>query len=148
MKYEYSQREREFKHIFLRWRGPFVCIRATTREHTRGSWHVCLSDQCVSASIQNYRPYIFFQLPRGNMNTTLRPHIFCFWLVNGNYILPFFPVICWSYLRTEISVTLSTGNKIHPPLFFFFPVKPLCWYYLPTPLLGQNMTQGHFLSGV
>ena len=22
------------------------------------------------------------------------------------------------------------------------------WYYLPTPLLGQDMTQGQFLSGV
>ncbi len=22
------------------------------------------------------------------------------------------------------------------------------WYYLPTPPLGQNMTQGQFLSGV
>ena len=33
----------------------------------------------------------------------------------------FFPVICWSYLRTEISVTLSTGNKLHsrhPPFLF------------------------------
>ena len=24
----------------------------------------------------------------------------------------------------------------------------LVWYYLPTPLLGQDMTQGQFLSGV
>ena len=23
-----------------------------------------------------------------------------------------------------------------------------CWYYLPTPPLGQEMTQGQFLSGV
>ena len=32
----------------------------------------------------------------------------------------FFSVICWSYLRTEISVILSTGNKLH---FFSFLVN-------------------------
>ena len=35
----------------------------------------------------------------------------------------FFPVICWSYLWTEISVILSTGNKLysrHHLLFFSF----------------------------
>ena len=26
--------------------------------------------------------------------------------------------------------------------------KTLVWYYLPTPPLGQDMTQGQFLSGV
>ena len=31
-----------------------------------------------------------------------------------------FPVICGSYLRIEISVILSTGNKLPPPLFFSF----------------------------
>ena len=24
----------------------------------------------------------------------------------------------------------------------------VCWYYIPTPPLGQDMTQGQFLSGV
>ena len=56
------------------------------------------------------------------MNTPLRPRIFCLWLVIGTYILPFFfPVISWSYLRTEMSVILSIGNKLHslhPSLFF------------------------------
>ena len=28
---------REFAHIFILWRGPFVCIRTTAREHTRGT---------------------------------------------------------------------------------------------------------------
>ena len=29
---------------------------------------------------------------------------------------------------------------------FFWGVQ--AWYYLPTPPLGQDMTQGQFLSGV
>ena len=43
---------------------------------------------------------------------------------------------CWSYLRTEISVILSIGNKIYfcHHLYFLFPVKPLCWCYLATAL--------------
>ena len=71
-------------------------------------------------SVQNYRPYIVFQLPW----TRLFAHVFfCLWLVIVTYILPFFRVICWSYLRTDISVILSTGNKLHSchhPLFLFF----------------------------
>ena len=55
------------------------------------------------------------QLPWGNKNSPLRPRIFCLWLVIGTYILLFFffPVICWSCLWTEISVTLSIGNKLY-----------------------------------
>ena len=45
-------------------------------------------------SVQNYRPYIVFQVPR----------TFCLWLVIGTYILPvFFLVICWSYLLSSSS---------------------------------------------
>ena len=34
----------------------------------------------------------------------------------------FFFLVIWSYLQTEISVTLSTGNKLHssPSSFIFF----------------------------
>ena len=35
----------------------------------------------------------------------------------------YFPVICWSYLRTEISITLSIGNKLYSRrhlIFFSF----------------------------
>ena len=49
----------------------------------------------------------------------------------------FFPVICWFYLRTEISVTLSIGNKLYSPhhiLYFSFLLKPLYWCYLATAL--------------
>ena len=48
-----------------------------------------------------------------------------------------FSVICWSYLWTEISLTLSIGNKLyfrHHILYFSFLWKPLCWYYLATAL--------------
>ena len=77
----------------------FVKLRDGQRTHM-GSWQVCLSDQRVSPfawetsgslprtwansrylpSVQNYRPFIVFQVPR----------IFCLWLVIGTYILPFF----------------------------------------------------------
>ena len=33
-------------------------------------------------------------------------------------------------------------------LCFTFFKSPLCNIYIPTPLLGQDMTQGQFLSGV
>ena len=67
-----------------------------------------------------------------------------FWFFFG----VFFPIICSSYLRTEISVTLSTGNKLHSSLSsFIFPVKPLCWCYLATTLnlLSSSMLLCHQL---
>ena len=70
--------------------------------------------------------------------TCLFTHIFSVydWLLELTYF-HFFPEIWWSYLWTEISVTLSTGNKLYslPSSFIFlFPVKPLCWCYLATAL--------------
>ena len=65
-------------------------------------------------------------------------YFFSLWLVIGTYILLFlFSVICWSYLRTEISVTLSIGNNLysrHHISYFSFLWKPLCWCYLSTAL--------------
>ena len=62
---------------------------------------------------QIYRPYILSQVPSGNMNI-FASRIFYLWLVIETYILLFFfPVICWSYPRTEISVTLSIGNELY-----------------------------------
>ena len=66
--------------------------------------------------------YFLFMAGYRNLHTS----VFVFCLVN-----------CWSYLRTEISITLSTSNKSHssPSSFIFlFPVKPLCWSYLATAL--------------
>ena len=47
------------------------------------------------------------------MNLPLCPRIFCLWLVIGTYVLPFFPVICLSSLRTEISVINKSWQQ-HP----------------------------------
>ena len=61
--------------------------------------------------------------------------VYC-WLSELTYFR-FFPVICWSYLWMEISVTLSIGNKSysrHHILNFSFLWKPLCWCYLATAL--------------
>ena len=118
---------------------------------------LCLSDQRISPfvwetswplpfawatsgslpSVQIYKPYILSQVPSGNMNILFTSCIFCLWLVNGTYILPFFPVICWSYLKTEIYVTLSMGNKLYSSPSSF-PVKTFCWCYITTTLTLQN----------
>ena len=39
---------------------------------------------------------------------------------------------------------ISKRSKVGSNSVFLF----LDWYYLPTPPLGQDMTQGQFLSGV
>ena len=57
----------------------------------------------------------------------------CGWLSELTHF-GFFPVNCWSYLRTEISVTLSLGNKLysrHHTLYFSFLWKPL-WLVIGT----------------
>ena len=52
-----------------------------------------------------------FQVSYGNMNILFASGIFLFMADYRNlHTSDFFPVICWSYLRTEISVTLSIGN--------------------------------------
>ena len=102
---------------------------------------LCLRDQWTSPfvwlttgslrSVQNYRPYIVSQVPSGKMNILLASRIFCLCLVIGTCILPFFfPVICWSYLRTEISVTLSIGNKLYSSPSFF-----IIFFQWPTLLM-------------
>ena len=122
MKLEYSRRE--FAHVFLLWRGSFVCIRATAKEHTRGSWQVCLSVQRVSLSVQNYRPYVVFQLWRKYEHAT-SPTYFLFMAGYRNFPTSafIFSVICWSYLRTEISVNLSTGNNYIFAILFYFSLS-------------------------
>ena len=87
------------------------------------------------------------------MNTPLCPRIFLFMAGYQNLHTSsfFFSVICWSYLRTEISVILSTGNKLHShhsSLYFSLCGRkitstkwfsqPLCWCYLATALNLQS----------
>ena len=139
MKKEYSQRK--FAHIFLLWGCPFLWSCATAEEHTRESWQVCLSDQQVSPfawetsgslsftwttrgsllQSQITDLILSFQVLCGNMNILFASRIFCLWLVIGTYTLPFFLVICWSYLRTAICVTLFMCNKLYssPSSFIF-----------------------------
>ena len=106
--------------------GPFLWSSAT---HT---WHVCLSDTQVS-------PFAYIWI-----SSSPTFFFFCLWLVIRTYILPgFFSVIYWPYLRTEIAVTLSIGNKLysrHHILYFSFLWKPLCWCYLVTALIQCQKT--------
>ena len=131
-------------HTYLLKRGPLLWSSATAGEHT---WGAIMSTWVTSGSlpfawettgslpfawatsgslpsVQIYRPYTIFSSPMWRYEHPLRlTYFFCLWLVIGTYILPFFPVICWSYLRTEISVTLSIGNKLysrHHILYFTF----------------------------
>ena len=146
MKYEYCQRE--FARIFLQWRGPFLWGSVTENTHggaDRSAWVTSgsplrLRDQQNSSfawetsgsppfawatsgslpSVLNYRPYIVFSSPMQKYEHPLR---FTFFLFMASYwdlhTLVFFPVICWSYLRTEISVTLSSGNGFFTILLYF-----------------------------
>ena len=73
-------------------------------------------------SVQNYRLYIVFSSPKRKYEHRLRLTYFLFMAGYRNlHTSVFFPVICWSYLRTEISVTLSIGNKLYssPSSFIF-----------------------------
>ena len=79
---------------------------------TSGSLALAWATSRSLPSVQNYRPYIVFPVPHWYMNILIVHVFFCFWLVIETYILPSsFPIIGWSYLRTEISVTQSIGNK-------------------------------------
>ena len=131
---------RESSHIYFLWRGPFLWSIAMAGEHTReadrSTWGTTrplpfrlsdqwisplrLSDHWISPPVQNYRDYIVFSSPMRKYEHPLR---LTYRLVIGTYMLPFFPVLCWSSLRTEISVTLSIGNELysrHHNLFFDF----------------------------
>ena len=124
---------RETSHICFFWRGPFLWSSTTDGEHTwgadRSSWVTSETlhslerpaefspslerpaDLCLQSKITDL--ILSFQVPCGTMNILFASRIFCLWLVIGTSYFRFFPVICWSYLRTEISVILSTGNKLH-----------------------------------
>ena len=60
-------------------------------------------------------------------------------------------------LAIYISHSSNTGGKVMIPIIFIWIKKKkdgrldslkFVWYYLLTPPLGQDMTQGQFLSGV
>ena len=94
------------------------------------------ADFCLQSKI---RELIFsFQVPCGSMKILHASRIFLFMAGYRNlHTSGFFPVICWSYLQTEISVTLSLVNKLfsrHHILYFSFLWKPLCSCHLPTAL--------------
>ena len=138
--------------------GPFLWSSVTAGEHTReadrsarvtsGSLPPLERPEDLSPSLE--RPVelclqskitdlvLSSQDPCGYMNILFTHVFFCLWLVIRTYILPlFFPVIYWSYLRIEISVTLSIGNKLYSCryiLYFSFLWKLLCWCYLATSL--------------
>ena len=83
-----------------------------------------LSDQRISPSVQNYRPYIVFSSPMRKYEHPLRlTYFFCLWMIIGTYILSFFLVICWFYLQTEISITLSIGTNYILAIVFYFSLS-------------------------
>ena len=108
-------------------------------EHTWGADRSAWVTSGSLPSVQNYRPYIVFSSPMQKYGHPLHFTYFSVygWLSELIYFCFFFPVICWSYPQTEISVTLSIGNKLysrHHILYFSFLWKPLCSCYLATAL--------------
>ena len=62
-------------------------------------------------------------------------------VLQGDTLAPYLFIICLDYvLRTSIDKIKENG--------FEMTKKRSRRYYLPTPPLGQDMTQGQFLSGV
>ena len=79
-------------------------------------------DLCLQSKITDLT--LSFQVPCRSMNILFASRIFLFMAGYWNlHTSGFFPVLCWCYLRTEISVTLSIGNKLyslHHILYFSF----------------------------
>ena len=70
------------------------------------------------------------------------PHVFSVfgWLSELTYFRFCFPVICWSYLRTEISVTLSISSELYSRfhiLFFSFQWNHFVGVILRMHWIGQ-----------
>ena len=105
---------RENSHVSFFWGGDPFCWVVRRPEKTYGgadrfAWMTSGS----LPSVQNYRHYCLFK-SHAEKWTSYSPHVFSVygWLSEFTYF-HFFPVICWSYLRTEISFIRSTGNKLH-----------------------------------
>ena len=120
--------EREFAYIYFLLLWPFLLGSAATEEQTRGTnWYAWVTSGSLP-SVKNYRPYIvssfFFFCPKRICKYPLHTRIFLFMSGYRNlYTSVFFSAINWSNLRTEISVTLSLGNKLysgHHILYFSF----------------------------
>ena len=95
----------ESSHISFFCGGEPFCEVVRRPENTHGgSWQVCLSDQRVFA----------FSPKLQTLYCLSSPTYFLFMAGYRNLLTSvFFSIICWSYLRTEISVILSIGNKKH-----------------------------------
>ena len=93
-------------------------------------------DLCFQSKITDL--ILSLQVPCGYINIFFALVFFYFMAGYRNlHTSVFFPVICWSYQWTEISVTLSIGNQLysrHILLYYSFLWKSLCWCYLATAL--------------
>ena len=120
MTFEWSRiTVRESSHIsFFRGGDPFCELVQRSENTYRGadrfawmtsgflpfSWATSVS----LPSVQNYRPYIVFSSPMREYEHPLRLMYFLFMAGYRNLHTSFFvPVICWSYLQTEISGILT-----------------------------------------
>ena len=91
-----------------------------------------LSDHWISAFSPELQTLYCLFKSHTEVWTFSLPHVyFCGWLSELTYFR-FFAVICWSYLRTKISVTLSIGNKLYSspsPFIFSFQWPTLLMIY-------------------
>ena len=130
---------RESSHMSFFWGGDLFCEVVRRPENTHGEltglleWPVGLSlrlrDQWTSPlRLSDYRIFALspklqtlysLSSPKRKYEHPLCLTYFLFMAGYRNLLLFFFPVIFWSYLRTEISVTLSIGNKLYSSPFCF-----------------------------
>ena len=130
---------RERSHISFFWGGDPFCEVVQLPENTHGEltglpeWSAGLSlrlshqrtspfrlsDQQVSTFSPKLQTLYCLFKSHGEVWTYSSPHVLAGY--RNLHTSGYFPVICWSYLGTEISVTLSIGDKLYSchHLFFF-----------------------------
>ena len=54
----------------------------------------------------------------------------------------------WNLQNSSFQIYHTYANDFFPSPLVEAPLELTFWYYLPTTPLGQDMTQGQFLSGV
>ena len=146
-------RERSHISFFCGW-DPFPWSSATAIEHTQGvdisisvtsgsllslersvDLPLCLIYQLITAFSPKLQTLHCLLKYHAEEWTSSLLHVFSVfgWFSELTYFRFCFLVICWSYLWTDISFSLSIGNKLyscHHILYITFLWKPLCWCYL------------------
>ena len=145
---------RESSHIsFFSGKDP-LCELKRRPENTHGGVDSFAEVTSGSLSQSKIPDLVLSFNSHAEIRTRLFAHVFSIygWLSELTHSR-FFTVICWPYLRTEISFTVSTGNKLYPchySLFYSFLwnhfvgviLRPhwICQVHSPRRQLSQYIT--------